>query len=105
MAKVLVGRVLIGNQPAALESLHNENIVHLIENFVHLCRPGSVLPWVALPLAGVVPGENNDMSLSRSQQLELYRRMHRIRQFEEAIQRTELGGHLSIGQEAAVAGA
>jgi acetoin:2,6-dichlorophenolindophenol oxidoreductase subunit alpha len=46
------------------------------------------------------------MPLARAQQLELYRRMQRIRQFEEAIVRTEhLGGHLSIGQEAAIAGA
>src|SRR5689334_3143418 len=45
------------------------------------------------------------MPLTRPQQLELYRRMHRIRQFEEAITMTELGGHLSIGQEAAIAGA
>lgn len=45
------------------------------------------------------------MPLTRPQQFELYRRMERIRQFEEAIQPTELGGHLSIGQEAAIAGA
>lgn len=40
-----------------------------------------------------------------ARQLELYRRMQRIRQFEEAILATELQGHLSIGQEAAIAGA
>jgi TPP-dependent pyruvate/acetoin dehydrogenase alpha subunit len=45
------------------------------------------------------------MPLTRAQQLELYRRMQRIRQFEESITKTELGGHLSIGQEAAIVGA
>lgn len=45
------------------------------------------------------------MPLTRAQQLELYRRMQRIRRFEEAILGTELGGHLSIGQEAAIVGA
>jgi acetoin:2,6-dichlorophenolindophenol oxidoreductase subunit alpha len=37
--------------------------------------------------------------------LELYRRMHRIRQFEEALIKAEMRGHLSIGQEAAITGA
>lgn len=45
------------------------------------------------------------MPLTRLQQLELYRRMERIRQFEEAINATDIGGHLSIGQEAAIVGA
>lgn len=46
------------------------------------------------------------MPLTRIQQLETYRRMQRIRQFEEAILALpELGGHLSIGQEAAIVGA
>lgn len=46
------------------------------------------------------------MSLTTKQQVELYRRMLRIRRFEEAIQNNPtLGGHLSIGQEAAIAGA
>src|SRR5262245_37389559 len=39
------------------------------------------------------------------QQLEIYRRMQRIRQFEEAIIQHELRGHLSIGQEGAIVGA
>jgi acetoin:2,6-dichlorophenolindophenol oxidoreductase subunit alpha len=43
--------------------------------------------------------------LTRTQQLELYRRMQRIRQFEEGLIRANLKGHLSIGQEAAIAGA
>lgn len=52
------------------------------------------------------------MSLTRGQQLELYRRMQRIRQFEEAAthlteQEGEIPGgiHSSIGQEAAIVGA
>ena len=45
------------------------------------------------------------MSLNRDQQLEIYRRMQRIRQFEEAIISNGLRGHLSIGQEAAIVGA
>ena len=45
------------------------------------------------------------MSLQPDRQIELYRRMQRIRRFEEAIQTTTLGGHLSIGQEAAISGA
>lgn len=45
------------------------------------------------------------MALTLTQQLEAYRRMHRIRQFEEAIQTTPIAGHLSIGQEAAIVGA
>src|SRR5688572_259086 len=45
------------------------------------------------------------MLLTKAQQLELYRRMQRIRKFEEAILTTEIGGHLSIGQEAAIVGA
>jgi acetoin:2,6-dichlorophenolindophenol oxidoreductase subunit alpha len=45
------------------------------------------------------------MALALSRQLELYRRMQRIRQFEEAIQTTSIAGHLSIGQEAAIVGA
>ena len=42
---------------------------------------------------------------SKQQQLELYRRMQRIRQFEEAVLAAKLYSHLSIGQEAAIAGA
>lgn len=45
------------------------------------------------------------MALSRDQQLELYSRMVRIRRFEEALTQNRMGGHLSIGQEAAIAGA
>lgn len=45
------------------------------------------------------------MPLTVKQQLETYRRMQRIRKFEEAIQATPLLGHLSIGQEAAIVGA
>ena len=45
------------------------------------------------------------MPLSREQQLELYSRMLRIRRFEEALTQNRMGGHLSIGQEAAIAGA
>ena len=45
------------------------------------------------------------MSLSLPQQLETFRRMHRIRQFEEALIAKNMPGHLSIGQEAAVVGA
>ena len=42
------------------------------------------------------------MLLSKTQQIELYRRMLRIRIFEEAVQDNEISGHLSIGQEAAI---
>jgi len=51
------------------------------------------------------------LSLSRDQQLEIYRRMQRIRQFEEAGVRLYQAGkipgayHASIGQEAAIVGA
>jgi pyruvate dehydrogenase E1 component alpha subunit len=45
------------------------------------------------------------MPLDRDQQLELYSRMLRIRRFEEAIIAHNPVGHLSIGQEAAIAGA
>lgn len=45
------------------------------------------------------------MTLKKDQQLELYRRMQRIRQFEEAIITHGLRGHLSIGQEGAIVGA
>src|SRR5688572_12127550 len=45
------------------------------------------------------------MSLTPTRQLELYRRMQRIRQFEEALIKADMRGHLSIGQEAAIAGA
>jgi pyruvate dehydrogenase E1 component alpha subunit len=45
------------------------------------------------------------MSLTSTQQLELLRRMQRIRQFEEALIQNNMRGHLSIGQEAAIAGA
>jgi acetoin:2,6-dichlorophenolindophenol oxidoreductase subunit alpha len=43
--------------------------------------------------------------LSKPQQLALYRRMQRIRQFEESLIANQMRGHLSIGQEAAIAGA
>jgi acetoin:2,6-dichlorophenolindophenol oxidoreductase subunit alpha len=43
--------------------------------------------------------------LTKTQQLEMYRRMQRIRQFEEALLRAQMSGHLSIGQEAAIVGA
>ncbi len=45
------------------------------------------------------------MPLDRAGQLELYTRMLRIRRFEEAIIAHNPVGHLSIGQEAAIAGA
>jgi pyruvate dehydrogenase E1 component alpha subunit len=45
------------------------------------------------------------MTLPPTQQMELYRRMQRIRQFEEALIAAEMRGHLSIGQEATIAGA
>ena len=51
------------------------------------------------------------MSLSKTEQLEMYRRMHRIRQFEEAIRPQMEEGHIpgvchtSCGQEAAIVGA
>ncbi len=51
------------------------------------------------------------MSLSQAQQIELYRRMLKIRRFEEAVAEQLKAGlipgsvHLSIGQEATVAGA
>jgi pyruvate dehydrogenase E1 component alpha subunit len=45
------------------------------------------------------------MSLDQAGQLELYTRMLRIRRFEEALIANRRGGHLSIGQEAAIAGA
>ncbi|MBI1194134.1 MAG: pyruvate dehydrogenase (acetyl-transferring) E1 component subunit alpha [Bacteroidetes bacterium] len=45
------------------------------------------------------------MSLDRSQTLELFSRMLRIRKFEEAIIAYNPVGHLSIGQEAAIGGA
>jgi len=51
------------------------------------------------------------MTLHRAQQLEGYRRMQRIRQFEQAAQKLFLDGkipgacHVSIGQEAAIVGA
>ena len=45
------------------------------------------------------------MPLDRSQQLELYSRMLRIRRFEEAIVAHYPVGHLSIGQEGAIVGA
>jgi pyruvate dehydrogenase E1 component alpha subunit len=45
------------------------------------------------------------MTLDRAQQLEMYSRMLRIRRFEEALVANRLGGHLSIGQEAAIVGA
>ncbi len=45
------------------------------------------------------------MTLDRGRQLELFSRMLRIRRFEEALVANRLGGHLSVGQEAAIAGA
>lgn len=45
------------------------------------------------------------MALDRDRQLELYSRMLRIRKFEEALIAHLPRGHLSIGQEAAIAGA
>ena len=45
------------------------------------------------------------MLLSLAQQLECYRRMVRIRQFDESLDANEISGHLSIGQEAAITGA
>ena len=45
------------------------------------------------------------VTLTRVRQLEMYRRMQRIRQFEEALDATSVRGHLSIGQEAAIVGA
>ena len=45
------------------------------------------------------------MTLDQARQLELYSRMFRIRKFEEALVANRLGGHRSIGQEAAIAGA
>jgi len=45
------------------------------------------------------------MTLDRARQLELYSRMLRIRKFEEALIANYPVGHLSIGQEAAIAGA
>ena len=51
------------------------------------------------------------MPLNKDQQLEMYRRMQRIRQFEEAATRLYQEGkipgacHCSIGQEAAIVGA
>lgn len=45
------------------------------------------------------------MSLDRAQQLEMFRRMLRIRLFEEALIAHYPVGHLSIGQEGAIAGA
>src|SRR6266540_2740018 len=45
------------------------------------------------------------MSLTPTRQLEVYRRMQRIRQFEEALIHAQMRGHLSIGQEAAIVGA
>jgi acetoin:2,6-dichlorophenolindophenol oxidoreductase subunit alpha len=45
------------------------------------------------------------MPLTPIEQLEVYRRMQRIRQFEEALIHAQMRGHLSIGQEAAIVGA
>src|SRR3546814_16328943 len=45
------------------------------------------------------------MALDRTGQLELFSRMVRIRKFEEALIAHHPVGHLSIGQEAAIAGA
>lgn len=45
------------------------------------------------------------MALDTVRQLELYKRMLRIRKFEEAIVANNPVGHLSIGQEAAITGA
>src|SRR3546814_18796624 len=45
------------------------------------------------------------MALDRTGQLELFSRMVRIRKFEEALIAHHPVGHLSIGQEAAIAAA
>ncbi len=45
------------------------------------------------------------MLLSKTQQFEMYRRMLRIRIFEETLKANEIAGHLSMGQEAAIVGA
>ena len=45
------------------------------------------------------------MLLDRVQQLELFTRMLRIRRFEEVLIANHPVGHMSIGQEAAIAGA
>ena len=45
------------------------------------------------------------MLLTQQQQRELYRRMCRIRLFEECLEANNIAGHLSIGQEAAIVGA
>jgi len=45
------------------------------------------------------------MSLNKSGHLEMYRRMQRIRFFEEAAKTLPVEGHLSIGQEGAIVGA
>ncbi|MFT3883565.1 MAG: hypothetical protein QM703_28425 [Gemmatales bacterium] len=45
------------------------------------------------------------MPLAPDRQLELYKRMLRIRKFEEAIIANNPQGHLSIGQEGAIVGA
>src|SRR5688572_14898325 len=45
------------------------------------------------------------MPLTREKSLEAYRRMLRIRRFEEAMQIAQIPGHYSIGQEAAIVGA
>ena len=45
------------------------------------------------------------MSLSKKQKQEMYRRMLRIRRFEEAVKAQQIPGHLSIGQEGAIVGA
>jgi acetoin:2,6-dichlorophenolindophenol oxidoreductase subunit alpha len=45
------------------------------------------------------------MTITPTLQLELYRRMQRIRQFEMAVLASSIAGHLSIGQEGAIAGA
>ena len=45
------------------------------------------------------------MSLEKSGHLEMYRRMQRIRVFEEAVKTLPVEGHLSIGQEGAIVGA
>ena len=45
------------------------------------------------------------MSLEKSDHFEMYRRMQRIRCFEEAVKTLDVEGHLSIGQEGAIVGA
>jgi len=45
------------------------------------------------------------MSLSEMEYSEIYRRMLRIRYFEEAVMANHIAGHLSIGQEGAIVGA